>query len=116
MTSGDWQITDCGLCGTSELCRIFRVHAAGWHVPLCAWCAPSGHLDNGPPPAPPLAARSGPDPAPIPSSTAAPDPNTAPPAPLIATPAAALDTIAAELDTLADTLAAILAAVKKSRR
>ena len=54
MTSDDWQITDCGLCGTSDLCRIFRVHAAGWHVPLCASCVPTDTKRTGPGSAPAL--------------------------------------------------------------
>lgn len=47
MTSDDWQITDCGLCGTSDLCRIFRLPAAGWHVPLCASCVPTDATHTG---------------------------------------------------------------------
>ena len=54
MTSDDWQITDCGLCGTSDLCRIFRVHAAGWRVPLCASCIAPDPNRNGPAPTPAL--------------------------------------------------------------
>ena len=51
MTSEDWQITVCGLCGTSELCRIFRFPAAGWRVPLCASCVPTDPTPSAPPPA-----------------------------------------------------------------